>query len=252
MRIWSEEDKNYLDENWGTVSIPTLATTLNRSIEAIKLKAGKMGLGRHLHSGEYITLNQLMQALGRGGIGTYALTSWVEKRGLPVKYKKTINKRYRVIYLNDFWKWAEKNKTFIDFAKFEENMLGEEPTWVKEQRKADQMFKAFKTTPWTLSEDDLLKTMLNRFCYSYRDISQRLMRTEGAIKRRMLDLKLKQRPLKAERHFWTIEETNILSDMYHNGYKAEIMANKINKSALAIKGKIEIMEKEGLLLKRVV
>lgn len=142
--------------------------------------------------------------------------------------------------MRDFWKWAKDNRTFIDFSKVEIGILGEEPAWVKDQRKADILFSQYKRTPWTNDEDSLLKSMLNLYRYSYRDISIRLKRTEGAIKRRMLDLKIKQRPLKADNHNpWTDEETSILNDLLSKGYKAEVIAEYIDRSALAIKGKIE-------------
>lgn len=237
---WSKEELEILDHDWGSVSIPVIAQKLNKSINAVKLKATRLGYIRHLHSGEYITLNQLMIALGRGAVHTYTLTSWGEARGLPIKKKKSINKSYRIIYLDDFWKWAKDNRTFIDFSKFEEGTLGKEPEWVKEQRKADLLFAQYKKTPWTPDEDSLLKSLLNSYKHSYRDISIRLKRTEGAIKRRMLDLKIKQRPLKADNHNpWTDEETKVLLEYLEKGYKAEVIAEVINRSALAIKGKIE-------------
>lgn len=102
-------------------------------------------------------------------------------------------------------------------------------------------------------EDALLTQMLDAYRYSYREISIRLKRTEGALKRRMGDLGLKQRPLRADNHNpWTDEETEILMDLYYKGYVAEVMAEKIPRSALAINGKIERMVKDGELnLKRV-
>lgn len=244
-KTWTASEVDYLENSWGEASITTIGKNLERSIASVKLKAYNLGLTRHLHSGEHITLNQLMIALGRGSVHTYSLTSWVEERGLPIKYKKSIKKKFRVIYLNDFWKWAKENRTFIDFSKVEVNILGQEPEWVKEQRKADNLFAEYKKTPWTNTEDGLLKSLLSSYRYSYRDISIKLKRTEGAIKRRMLDLNIKQRPLKADNHNpWSPEETNMLMDLLDRGYKAEIIAEFIDRSALAIKGKIERLQKQ--------
>jgi hypothetical protein len=245
---WTKEQIEYLENSWGETSIPTIAKNLNKTVNAVKSKALRLGLRRHIHSGEYITLNQLMIALGRGPVHSYILKSWVEKRGLPVKTKKSINRKYRVVYLDDFWKWAERNRTFIDFSKVERNILGEEPEWVAEQRKADEMFAMYKKTPWTKEEDAVLRAMLNSYKYSYRDISIRLKRTEGAVKRRMLDLGIKQRPLKADNHNpWANEEENILMDLYYKGYRQEVIAEFIDRSALAIRGKIERMQRDKLL-----
>ena len=130
----------------------------------------------------------------------------------------------------------------IDFSKVERNTLGPEPAWVKEKRKADYLANQYKKTPWTPAEDALLIQMLGAYRYSYREISIRLKRTEGALKRRMKDLGLKQRPLRADNHNpWTEEETEILVDLYYKGYTSGVMAEKIPRSALAINGKIERM-----------
>ena len=166
-----------------------------------------------------------------------------------MKKKKSIKRGYLVIYIDEFWDWAFKHKNIIDFSKFEENNLGEEPGWVKEQRKAD-VLKAlrFKLTPWSKDEDSLLISMLNEYRYGYKEISQRLQRTEGAIKRRVLDLNLKQRPLKADNHNpWTFDEEMTLLDLRSKGYSPELIATRISRSALAIRGKVERMQKAGII-----
>lgn len=242
---WPQEDVEYLEDRWGSVSIPEIAKNLNRSVNGVKLKAQRMGLGRHIHSGDYFTVNQLFKALSKSY--SYTIDQWL-KQGLPVKKKKVVNNSFLVIYVADFWKWAEKHKMLINFSKVERNILGPEPNWVADKRKADIMASRYKTTPWTQEEDMLLKQMLNAYRYSYRDISIKLGRTEGALKRRMKDLDIKQRPLKADNHNpWTQEEETVLVDLWYKGYIAEAMAEKIPRSALAINGKIERMVKDGAL-----
>lgn len=244
-RNWTKEEVEYMEESWGKSPIPKIAEKLNRSVTAIKLKAYKTGLRRHIHSGDFITLNQLCRAL-KINYG-YTGNMWIE-RGLPVKKKKSLNMKYRIIYIKDFWPWAERNKMLVDFSKVEKYILGPEPEWVYEKRKADIMAKKYKKTPWEPQDDERLISLLNSFCYTYRDISIKLERTEGAIVRRMGDLGLKQRPVKANNHNpWSPEDESILIDMYYKGYIAEIIAEEIPRSAKAIKGKIERMVREGSL-----
>ena len=123
------------------------------------IKVQRLGLGAFLESGEYITVNQLYKALGYGrGSSAYKNISWVEQRGLPVKLKTVRNNKFKIIYIDDFWQWAEANRNFIDFAKMAVGALGKEPEWVKEQRKADQrQLTSFKKTPWSPYEDERLK-----------------------------------------------------------------------------------------------
>lgn len=241
---WTPEECSYLEDKWGVVSIPTIAATLGRTVNAVKSKAQKMGLGRHLYCGVEITINELANAIGKGKSYSWIIDRWT-RNGLPIKYKKSINKRYKVIDIEDFWKWAEAHKGIIDFSKFEVNMLGKEPEWVDEKRKADIAAARYKKTPWTKEDDNNLISMLNSYKYSYREISERLRRTEGAIKRRVLDLRLKQRPLKADNHRpWTDEEVRLLVNLKDKGYSPEVISERIggSRSALAVRGKLERME----------
>lgn len=239
---WSVEELNYLENKWGDISIPAIAKNLNRSINAVVLKANRTGLGMHLHSGNEITLFQLISAMGKKNNFSWYVDKWI-RYGIPFKYKKSINKRYKVIKIEDFWKWAVKNKDILDFSTFEENMLGKEPIWVIEKRKADIIESRYKKTPWTKEEDNLLRSLLNSYRFSYIEISKRLNRTEGGIKRRMQDLKIKQRPLKADNHIaWSNEETELLIRLRNEGYRCDVISEKIkNRSAQAVRGKLERM-----------
>lgn len=248
--VWPQEKVDYLLDNWGVVSIPGLSKTLGKTETAVSLKAQRLGLGSFLSSGEYITVNQLFKAMGRTGAWTYTLNQW-KKKGFPIKTKKVKSNSFKVVYLNDFWKWAKKYRTTIDFSKFEENILGEEPIWVKEQRKADIEFAKYKSTPWTSEEDNLLKSLLKKYKYTYKEISIHLSRTEGAIKRRINDLCLSTWPIRENPHgVWTEEQINIVIDMYNKGYKNDVIKEKIDKSAMAIGGKIERLIRENILKKR--
>ena len=135
-RNWTQAEKDYLAENWGTVSVERIAENLNRSVGGVINMKGRMGLGAYLDSGDYITLNQLLCAFQGTNAGySYKTISWVKKRGMPVHSRKVNKKRVKVVYLEEFWKWAEKNRSFLDFSKMQPLSLGEEPDWVEEQRK---------------------------------------------------------------------------------------------------------------------
>lgn len=251
-RWWTKEEEEYLAEYWGVYSVECLAKKLNRTAISIQQKARKLKLGPFIEAGDYITLNQLLFEL-RGGISkgkTYTKQQWIEK-GLPVINKKIIDQKVKVVRIDDFWKWAEENRTLIDFSKLEENALGKEPDWVKEQRKADIEMRRFKRTDWTKAEDKRLISLLKEFRWTYREIAEKLNRTEGAIKRRMIDLGLKERPISMPKHNpWTKEEEGILIDLYEKGYQPDVMTKYINRSSQAIRGKIERMIKNGELKPR--
>jgi hypothetical protein len=239
---WSNEEILFLEEKWGVISVQAIAKRLNRTENAILGKKQKLKLGRFLECGEYVTLNQLLHTLGYTGGQDYKKISWVKNRGLPVKKRKVINCSFQVIEIKDFWKWAERNKDILNFTNFEENALGIEPEWVKKHRK--RCFYDYKKNKWTAYEDSKLIYMLKEFKYTYEDISKELNRSSGAIQRRITDLKLKERPVKADNTVkWTENQTEQLKTLLLKGYGYKDLALEIGKSDKAVRGKVYMMFK---------
>lgn len=240
---WSKAEEEYLAEKWGQLSIPTIAKNLNRSVNAVKVRVARIGLGPALMAGDYITLNQLLVTMGNIGGNGYKLKSWVENRGLPVHTKRVEKCSFRVVYLEEFWEWAEKHRSFIDFSKLEPLILGEEPDWVAEQRKKDfQAFAIQRKDPWTSAEDSRLKLLLKQHRYGYQELSEMLHRSAGAIQRRCSDLGIKERPVKANNHgveaAWTDKDFSALAEGIRSGESYTMIGNRIGKSEKAIRGKV--------------
>lgn len=221
-RHWTAEEESLLAESWGVCGIPALAKKLNRSQQAIKIRASRLHLGPLLMGGDYVTLNQLVTAFNRTGSYSYKMISWVENRGLPVHNKRVQQNTFRVVYLKEFWTWAEKNRSFLDFSKLEPLAFGEEPAWVAEQRKRD--FKACslqRKDPWTPAEDAKLRMLLEQYKYTYEQMSDMLRRSPGAIQRRCADLGLKARPVRINPHgpeaVWHQEDYDRLAEGIKSG-----------------------------------
>ncbi len=234
---WTEEEKEYLEEFWGIKSINAICVHLGRSVNAINVMRHRLSLGPFLEAGGYITLHQLYIALGLGSATcSYKNKSWIENRGLPVKYKTLSEKRVKVIYLEEFWKWAEKNRAFLDFSKFEENSLGMEPSWVKEKRRRDA--RAPRQTKWTENEDFRLRQLVEKREYGLKEVARLLDRSEGAVIRRLSELGIKTTPVKADNHTeWTNDEFNIITEGIKNGEKFRDVALKLPlRSEKALRG----------------
>ncbi len=242
-RNWTAEEVAYLQDSWGMVAIPGIAKKLNRSVNAIKIKAFKEGLGAHLDSSDRVSLNQLLVAFDKSGSrGSGYFIGQLERAGCPIKYHRVDKNRFRVIDMGAFWKWAEPNKNLFDWAKLEPGILGPEPEWAKEKRRIDQQNNIRPhNTPWTGGDDNALKTMLAQYRYTYRDLSKYFGRSESAIKRRIHDLKIKHRPLRAAPRSWQEDEVRMLLDMHKRGFSYEQIADKMDRTALQVRGKHENM-----------
>lgn len=243
---WTSDDYNFLIENWGSLSIEEIAEKLKRSINAVKIKATKIGLKDKKIYGDYVTLNQFSRILGCGNIHSYYFKRYLNI-GLPIHKVKIVRDYVRVIYPEEFFEWIEKgnNKHLINLENTQKGCFGEiEPEWFEEKRKADKRASEYnawsKPRYWTIIEDEKLKSLIDECKYSYRDISIMLKRSEGAIKRRLLDLKIKGRPIKADNHNkWTAAEIETVRTLYKKGYKSCIIAEYVPRSALAINGLLE-------------
>ncbi len=236
---WTKEEESFLYDKWGVMSLPKIAEKLDRTEIAVRNKKDRMNLGSFLESGDYITVGQLLQAMGKRN-DKYINISWIEKRGLPIFKKKVTKQRVKCVRINDFWKWAEKNKNFLDFSKFERYALGKEPEWVNAKRIRDiQSKNKYKKIPWSKDEEEYLLFLVNQYKYTYKEISERIRRTDGAIRRKLLDLGIKARPIAENSIKWTEEEVKTLKELISLGYDYNSIGTKINtKSEKAIRAKV--------------
>ncbi len=242
-RTWTAEDEAYLMDKWGTLSIPAISKHLGRSVNAVKVRVTKLGLGPSLMGDEVVTLNQLLIAVtGTSSSYSYKMKSWVENRGLPVHTKRVDKCSWRVVYLDEFWKWAEKNRSFIDFSKMEPLALGEEPAWVAEQRKKDfESYAIQRKDAWSADEDSRLKMLLSRHQYSWAEISDMMRRSHGAIARRCRDLGIKDRPVAMEptgKSTWTPEHYKALADGIRHGDSYAAIGKAVGRSEKCVRSKV--------------
>lgn len=171
----------------------------------------------------------------------------IEKLGrksrLARPHKKVNRCSFRVVYIEEFWEWAERYRSFIDFSKMEPLALGEEPGWVAEQRKKD--FEAYaiqRKDPWGEDEDSRLKMLLSKHRYSWAEISEMMHRSHGAIARRCRDLGIKDRPVSMEltgkRGTWTSEDFEILADGIRHGDSYAAIGKAVGRSEKCVRSKV--------------
>lgn len=233
---WSEDEIGYLNERWGELSIARIARKLKRPINGVKLKARREGLMRFSFCIDGITLGQLAKVFNVEYSGTVKRI-WVDQLKLPYKAKVTAEQRaYRYICIDDFWKWACCNRQQIDFSKLEKHVLGKEPCWVEQKRKADS--EKFSYRLWTEDDDAKLRSLLKQHRYTYKEISDRLQRSEGSIKYYIRENGILERPIPTDKKAWTADEINTVIKMKRQGYASSSIANEIKRTARAIDNKL--------------
>lgn len=236
-RKWTKEEEMYLEEKWGTVSLGTICKKLNRTETAVKNRVFQKQLGPFLLNGSYITIAQLWFAMGhRQKMSSQSKRFLIEKRKLPHKKQKIGNSFAYVVEIDEFWKWAKENKKYIDFSRMEENILGEEPDWVKEQRKKDHNSpKGCKK--WSEQDIEKLKFYMKRN-YSYPEIASLLNRTILATKRKANCLGLKKEKDVYKIGEWTKEEEECLISCIRQGDTYETIIKDLNRSMASIRRRL--------------
>ena len=241
-RNWTKEEIEYLQESWGTYTTAAIARKLKRTIVAIKIKSVRLGLGAQIQSSEYISLIDLSRAFNKEYSGIIQI--WVKNNGLQIKQKKFVEKQtFKVIKPKDFWKWAEKNKGLINFAKYERYSLPDEPEWLKEKISADYQTqdKSRISKHWTKSDEESLWFMYSSGKYTISHIAKALNRTENAVKRRAYDLGYITNFIRLKAQKYSEAEVEKLYDLAKRGFNLKAMAKALNRSENSVRGKLERM-----------
>lgn len=238
--VWSSSETEYLKNNWGIKTNYEIAKRLNRSVISVREKAKRLELGSWKESSELITLNQLSKYCGMNQGNVWQ--SWCLNNGLKyTKRQSCSDKNIILINIDDFWKWAESHKDFIHTERIEENILGAEPQWLKEKRKADiaNPYKHY----WTREDESRLLYDLSKFCYTYDDLCKKYGIAYKTLNKKINQLGTKYRPINpnAGRSKWNDEMEQRMLDMICAGMTRKEVATQIGKSDASIKSKIVSM-----------
>lgn len=232
-RNWTIEEIEFLERKWGNMTLKNIAKNLNRSEYAIRLKAGRLGLGNFCEAGDYVLLKHVIIALGYCYVES--VVDKFIKYNFPIKIIKHNKRKYRKVNLEEFWKWAENNKEVLNFTKFEKNALGKEPTWVDEKRKRDILTTGNKYAFWTKDEENLLVSKAKSGRYDLLDLSIDFNRTEAAIRRKYFDLTGEVVPNKrAKNKKYTEKEEKRILELKEQGYDFCYIAKELKRSELGI------------------
>ena len=237
---WTPEESEALAEMWGSKPIAKICEKLGRSRSAILDRVQRLGLGAYLDNGDYVALNQVANALYGCKNSGLAYLDWCERHGVPYHMKRVGSHSFRVIDLRDFWIWAERNRSFIDFTKLEPLILGREPAWVAEQRRHDaELNRLRRLDPWTPEEDDRLRHYIAEKRYTFAELARMMGRTEGAIERRIRTIGIEGRPLRVPAHAgkWTDADYQALADGIRRGVSYPAIAQQIGKGEKTVRSK---------------
>ena len=131
-----------------------------------------------------------------------------------------------------------KNRSFIDWSKMPEMILGKEPDWVKSKRIEDTLCKAIKkTTPWTPLEDGRLADYIREGKKTGHEIAKIMHRSYGAVVKRCNDQGLSNpKRMTAHEHSWSNKEVEDVVKSVIAATPYPLIAARMDLSEKAIRG----------------
>ncbi len=179
-RRWTEEEEEYLSSFWGIRSLENISKYLNRTQYSVEKKLARMGISSSKLNSDFIPVYDIIFLLD--GYRTSITLERFLAKGLNVRTVYHRNKKVKAVKIENFWAWAENNQDKLNFRKFEEFALGEEPSWVQQKRKKDREKSAeFNYKRWTPQEESYLM-LYKKLGKSDKEISLLLKRTEDSIR----------------------------------------------------------------------
>lgn len=181
---WSQAELDYIAEVWGEKTVPEIARHLRRSINAVKVKTGRLGYTGQKWYGEMMSARKVSELLG---VDVHAVCDrWIPKHGLKGRRKRLgARGSCTIIKFSDLLEWLEANQDKWDSRRVELYALGMEYGWLKEKRKADALIPVRKFQKWTPEEDARLRALFKRGDMTYAQIGDALNRSEAAVAHRL-------------------------------------------------------------------
>jgi len=182
---WSISEMDYLNENWGRITLTNFSIRLNRTKIAVDIKAKRMNLGAITRADEYMTANQVSILLN---IDRHTVGRWIQNHNLKAVNKVMLfKKRLWMIKHCDLCKWLKNNQDRFDSRKIELYGLGYEPQWLQEKRKRDRELPRNRFKKWTALETQ--RIIINYKYINYQKIARLMDRSYNSIDRKFYRLK---------------------------------------------------------------
>ena len=180
---WTDIEETFLKENWGMMSLESLAKRLNKSIISVRQKARRLKLGA-MTNGD-LSILKIDEVGDIMGVNRQTITNTWTKFGLKIR-KRVITQKcyYYYIKWDELLSFLKNNQDLWDSKRVEKYMLGEEYDWLKEKRIKDNNKTQLNIKPYTPQEDIMILKLLKKK-KTYDEIAKIINRTPRAIAMRV-------------------------------------------------------------------
>jgi hypothetical protein len=250
-RSWSEEEDDCLETWYGNTKIEYLAARvskisgIDRTVVSVKVRLAKLGLTHSLHASGKLNAHELSEFIG---VSHAKVVRWIKKGYLKGEHRATFSTRkYWLVKVEDFWKFAAENRDKVDCSKIEPLTLIPEPDWFEEASRKDYYhFPKSKNLKWTDEEVHRLLTMYKRNKPS-EEIAEELGRSVDAIKTK-ISLLTRQGVIHRDTvvHIpWSDREIELMYELEKQGLTDPQIAEELGRTFFQVASKRLRMKKNG-------
>ena len=176
-RRWTKEEEEMLVDNWGKLSIETIAKRINRTADAVELN------GRRLQLGWQMTAYSSTEVANILGISHRTIYNYMSAGIIEAKKDKTKMKRY-VSTEAQIMKFMREHQDLWDTRKININLYSRKPKWYLEKEKADKEKNIKSMQRWSELE---VKIVVDRYRrgYTYEEIASEVERTASSVYKKL-------------------------------------------------------------------
>ena len=177
---WTDEERSYLSNKWGSVKISSLCKELGRTQKAIEDQAWSMGLGTQMR---WYSSSEIANMLG---LGLCTVKRYMDSGKMPHLRDKTKSKR-RMASDEQIKQFMRNHQDLWDTRKVTINLYENNPTWYKEKIERDKLKPLRRNSYYTDLEDKILIDRFRRG-WSIKEISKEVSRNEKSVDNRLRKL----------------------------------------------------------------
>lgn len=194
-RNWTPEEIEYLQENLGNVSMSYLVSKLNRTSNAIIVKATRLGLGGATIKTDYLLPNIAGKMIGKD---LKTIKYWIRHKNLSFIEKNIGGNKKRILIEYDvFIKFLKNNPNLWDSRKVEPYALGQEPEWLLKKREEDRKKPRNSQQKWNRF-DEIEAERMKKEGAPIQIIADKLNRSYASVKRKLYDIRMQKEKIKEE------------------------------------------------------
>ena len=182
---WTNEEIEYIRENLGNVSMSYISQKLNRTPNAIIIKATRLKIGGPTIKTEYLLPNIAAQMVG---VDFASIIYWIKYKDLKIERKSIRGKKRTLINYEDFIDFLKNNQKLWDSRKVEPYALGCEPKWLLEKRLIDRKRPKNSQNKWSKFDEIKVEKMKNEG-RPIQEIADEVNRSNASVKRKLYDLR---------------------------------------------------------------